>query len=151
MTDGPFRLAGGEQRILGDDDPGDGVKPARLGHRHPAPDVAGAELGVGPDLPRRRDFRAIGEVAGVVLHVDDEGVDLGPIGQLHQLVKALPAERPRVDEDRAHDGNSARAGLDHVSEVFDGDLPQAPGGTFAQAWNTGELLRARAMAERGQP
>jgi predicted glycogen debranching enzyme len=35
-----------------------------------------------------------------------------------------------------------RAGLDHVSEVFDGDAPQRPGGTFAQAWNTGELLRA---------
>lgn len=34
------------------------------------------------------------------------------------------------------------AGLDHVSEVFDGDEPQRPGGTFAQAWNTGELLRA---------
>ena len=34
------------------------------------------------------------------------------------------------------------AGLDHVSEVFDGEAPQRPGGTFAQAWNTGELLRA---------
>lgn len=34
------------------------------------------------------------------------------------------------------------AGLDHISEVFDGDEPQRPGGTFAQAWNTGELLRA---------
>lgn len=38
-----------------------------------------------------------------------------------------------------------RAGLDHVSEVFDGDPPHRPGGTFAQAWNTGELLRAHAM------
>ena len=35
-----------------------------------------------------------------------------------------------------------RAGLDHVSEVFDGHAPHQPGGTFAQAWNTGELLRA---------
>jgi predicted glycogen debranching enzyme len=40
-----------------------------------------------------------------------------------------------------------RAGIDHISEVFDGDesstgAPQHPGGTFAQAWNTGELLRA---------
>ena len=35
-----------------------------------------------------------------------------------------------------------RAGLEHVSEVFDGDEPQRPGGTFAQAWNSGELLRA---------
>lgn len=38
-----------------------------------------------------------------------------------------------------------RAGLGHVSEVFDGDLPHRPGGTFAQAWNTGELLRAHVM------
>lgn len=43
-----------------------------------------------------------------------------------------------------------RAGLDHVSEVFDGDEPQRPGGTFAQAWNSGELLRALALcAEAG--
>lgn len=39
------------------------------------------------------------------------------------------------------------AGLDHVSEVYDGDPPHRPGGTFAQAWNTGELLRARALLE----
>ncbi|MCK5941409.1 MAG: hypothetical protein KAI24_05515, partial [Planctomycetes bacterium] len=38
-----------------------------------------------------------------------------------------------------------RAGLDHVSEVFDGDPPHRPGGTFAQAWNTGELLRAHRL------
>ncbi len=41
-----------------------------------------------------------------------------------------------------------RAGLDHVSEVFDGDEPQRPGGTFAQAWNSGELLRAIALCEQ---
>lgn len=40
-----------------------------------------------------------------------------------------------------------RAGLDHVSEVFDAEEPQRPGGTFAQAWNTGELLRARALVQ----
>jgi glycogen debranching enzyme len=38
-----------------------------------------------------------------------------------------------------------RAGLGHVSEVFDGEPPHRPGGTFAQAWNTGELLRALAL------
>ena len=38
-----------------------------------------------------------------------------------------------------------RAGLGHVSEVFDGDMPHRPGGTFAQAWNTGELLRAHVL------
>ena len=38
-----------------------------------------------------------------------------------------------------------RAAFDHVSEVFDGDEPHRPGGTFAQAWNTGELLRAHGL------
>lgn len=37
------------------------------------------------------------------------------------------------------------AGLGHVSEVFDGDAPRRPGGSMAQAWNTAELLRARAL------
>ena len=41
-----------------------------------------------------------------------------------------------------------RAGLLHVSEVFDGDAPHRPGGTIAQAWNTAELLRAFSMLER---
>jgi glycogen debranching enzyme len=50
-----------------------------------------------------------------------------------------------------------RAGIDHVSEVFDGlvptdGTPQRPGGTVAQAWNTGELLRAFALLSgRGTP
>ncbi|MGF6753175.1 putative glycogen debranching enzyme [Paraburkholderia sp. GAS42] len=33
------------------------------------------------------------------------------------------------------------AGLDHVSEVADGDAPHTPGGTPFQAWSLGELLR----------
>jgi len=40
-----------------------------------------------------------------------------------------------------------RAGLEHFSEVFDGDAPQRPGGTFAQAWNTAECLRSLALVE----
>ena len=46
-----------------------------------------------------------------------------------------------------------RVGIDHISEVYDGDAPQRPGGTFAQAWNTGELLRALAAcaAVEAQP
>lgn len=43
-----------------------------------------------------------------------------------------------------------RAGLGHVSEVFDGDTPRQPGGTMAQAWNTAELLRARALLASGR-
>ncbi len=38
-------------------------------------------------------------------------------------------------------------GLLHVSEVFDGDPPHRPGGCIAQAWNTGELLRAWSLVE----
>jgi predicted glycogen debranching enzyme len=33
------------------------------------------------------------------------------------------------------------AGLDHVSEVADGDAPHTPGGSPFQAWSLGELLR----------
>lgn len=42
-----------------------------------------------------------------------------------------------------------RAGLDHVSEVYDGDPAHRPNGTFAQAWNTGELLRALWLCTHG--
>ncbi|HVS09678.1 MAG TPA: amylo-alpha-1,6-glucosidase [Planctomycetota bacterium] len=38
-------------------------------------------------------------------------------------------------------------GLNHVSEVFDGDPPHRPGGSIAQAWNTAELLRAWQLIE----
>jgi len=41
-------------------------------------------------------------------------------------------------------------GLGHVSEVFDGDLPQRPGGTFAQAWNTGEWLRSLRLLDEAE-
>lgn len=42
-------------------------------------------------------------------------------------------------------------GLGHVSEVADGDPPHRPGGTVAQAWNSGELLRACRMLAEGRP
>jgi predicted glycogen debranching enzyme len=45
----------------------------------------------------------------------------------------------------------ALAGLGHLAEVADGDEPHKPGGTIAQAWNTGELLRAAVMLESGRP
>ncbi|WMJ81160.1 amylo-alpha-1,6-glucosidase [Clostridium sp. MB40-C1] len=31
--------------------------------------------------------------------------------------------------------------INHINEVFDGDSPHTPGGCFAQAWSTAELLR----------
>ncbi|WP_322044937.1 amylo-alpha-1,6-glucosidase [Paraburkholderia sp. J67] len=42
------------------------------------------------------------------------------------------------------------AGLDHISEVADGDAPHRPGGTPFQAWSLGELLRIlERLGERG--
>ncbi|MBN3856940.1 glycogen debranching protein [Paraburkholderia sp. Ac-20340] len=41
------------------------------------------------------------------------------------------------------------AGLDHISEVADGDAPHTPGGTPFQAWSLGELLRM--LKRLGQP
>ncbi len=61
----------------------------------------------------------------------------------------------RIEELRAwlagFESRLALTGLAHVAEVADGDAPHKPGGTIAQAWNTGELLRAAAMLESGRP
>jgi glycogen debranching enzyme len=38
-------------------------------------------------------------------------------------------------------------GLLHISEIYDGDPPYRPGGSFAQAWSTAELIRAFAMLD----
>ncbi|ANN78694.1 amylo-alpha-1,6-glucosidase [Bordetella flabilis] len=40
-----------------------------------------------------------------------------------------------------------QAGLDHVSEVVDGDAPHRCGGTPFQAWSVGECLRMQAMLD----
>lgn len=42
------------------------------------------------------------------------------------------------------------AGLNQVSEVFDGDPPHRPGGAIAQAWSVAELLRAWHLVEEGR-
>jgi len=36
----------------------------------------------------------------------------------------------------------ADGGLGHISEIFDGDVPQRPCGCAAQAWSVAEILRA---------
>jgi predicted glycogen debranching enzyme len=46
------------------------------------------------------------------------------------------------------EGHLASCGLNHISEVGDGDPPHRPGGTIAQAWNTAEILRAYSLLER---
>jgi glycogen debranching enzyme len=40
------------------------------------------------------------------------------------------------------------AGLDHLSEIADGDAPHAPAGTPFQAWSLGELLRVESLLAR---
>ncbi|MEN8126698.1 MAG: amylo-alpha-1,6-glucosidase [Planctomycetota bacterium] len=38
--------------------------------------------------------------------------------------------------------------LGSISEIFDGDAPHHPRGTFAQAWSVAEVLRARQMCKK---
>ena len=49
-----------------------------------------------------RDFhvRGIEQAAGIVLHVDDEGVDFGGIGETDELRELAPAECPCIDVQR---------------------------------------------------
>jgi predicted glycogen debranching enzyme len=42
-------------------------------------------------------------------------------------------------------GHLNQAGLDHVSELVDGDAPHRPGGCPFQAWSLGELIRIERM------
>jgi predicted glycogen debranching enzyme len=43
------------------------------------------------------------------------------------------------------------AGLDHISEVADGDPPHVPGGTPFQAWSLGELMRLDGLMQADPP
>ena len=43
------------------------------------------------------------------------------------------------------------AGLDHLSEIADGDAPHTPAGTPFQAWSLGELLRVESLLARLEP
>ena len=47
------------------------------------------------------DVRAVGQVAGVILDVDDERIDLGALDQPDQVVEPPGAEGPRVEIDGA--------------------------------------------------
>ncbi|ADE36288.1 amylo-alpha-1,6-glucosidase [Methanohalophilus mahii] len=48
-------------------------------------------------------------------------------------------------------GHFNEAGIDTVSEVFDGDSPHNPGGCISQAWSVAEILRAYAEVTTGTP
>jgi predicted glycogen debranching enzyme len=69
-------------------------------------------------------------------------------------LRARGREERRLEHVRAilrgFDDQMEVAGLNHVSEVFDGDPPHRPGGTIAQAWNTAEILRAWSLVEEAE-
>src|SRR6185295_17729500 len=58
--------------------------------------ITGSELLIGADLHGGRDAGPVRQVAGVVLHVDDESVDLGAIGEGDEVAEATAPERPGV-------------------------------------------------------
>ncbi len=47
-------------------------------------------------------------------------------------------------------GHLHKAGLGHISEIFDGDEPHEPRGCFAQAWSVAELLRANRLVHQAR-
>jgi predicted glycogen debranching enzyme len=51
---------------------------------------------------------------------------------------------------RGFESHLEEAGLDHVSEMFDGDAPHRSGGSIAQAWSVAELLRVAEAAGAGE-
>jgi glycogen debranching enzyme len=53
-----------------------------------------------------------------------------------------PVRRQAIDWLAPLKSHLSDAGLGHISEVFDGDTPQNPGGCMAQAWSVAEVLRA---------
>jgi predicted glycogen debranching enzyme len=61
-----------------------------------------------------------------------------------------PAARDQASEwlARLRD-HLSEAGLEHVSEIFDGDAPHRPVGCIAQAWSVAEVLRAYVEDVRG--
>ena len=77
---------------------------------------------------------------------------VGPFVEAWWRVRGETAEAAREADDRFLAPLRAAlsiAGLGQLTEVADGDLPQAPGGCPFQAWSIAELLRATALLKRG--
>jgi predicted glycogen debranching enzyme len=70
----------------------------------------------------------IGPYVSAVLNVRGRGAET--VQRLESCLKKL----------EEHLGD---AGLNSISEIFDGDLPHTPKGCFAQAWSVAELLRVK--------
>ena len=65
---------------------------------------------------------------------------LGPFVQAHLRTYGNPQQAFAFLEPMAH--HLSAAGLGTISEIFDGEAPFIPRGTFAQAWSVAEILRA---------
>ena len=65
---------------------------------------------------------------------------IGHFVEAHLLVYQNPKQARSFIEPMAHHLQNACIG--NISEIFDGDLPFAPRGCFAQAWSVAEVLRA---------
>ena len=100
VTDRPVHLLLGQQRVLGDDDAGNRIDALGVHQAEALPGVPRPTLVVRPDLDRCGHCRSVGQIASVVLHIDDEGVDLRRVGESNQIVKPATAEDPGVEVDR---------------------------------------------------
>jgi predicted glycogen debranching enzyme len=74
---------------------------------------------------------------------------IGPFVEAYLRVHEFSAKAKADMRDRLGDliRHLDEAGLESVSEIFDGDPPHAPRGCIAQAWSVSELLRAWRMTE----
>ncbi|WP_094777849.1 amylo-alpha-1,6-glucosidase [Paraburkholderia ribeironis] len=73
---------------------------------------------------------------------------LGPFVEAWLRVHGVTAETRAQARERFLEPLYAHldhAGLDHLSEIADGDAPHAPAGTPFQAWSLGELLRIEGL------
>jgi glycogen debranching enzyme len=67
---------------------------------------------------------------------------LGPFIDAYLKVNGRKAQLQVREWLEIFSGHLREAGLEQVSEIFDGDSPHLPRGCFAQAWSVAEVLRA---------
>src|SRR5207245_11014493 len=84
-----------EPRVLRDYDARDRADAVRRQRVEPRLGVLRADARIRADLLRGRQRRGIQETAGVVLHVDAEGVDLGLVGESRSEERRVGAARGR--------------------------------------------------------
>jgi predicted glycogen debranching enzyme len=77
---------------------------------------------------------------------------IGPFIEAYLKVRAGDSGALRQADGwlEAFDAHLDRAGVGHVSEIFDGDPPHEPRGCIAQAWSVAEVLRAKRLVARAR-